>query len=254
MTTFLILAIDLGTDMIPAISMAYEQPEADIMKRPPRNSKTDRLVTNRMIQFSYGQIGMIQALAGFFTYMVVLNDYGYPPNILVNRGHSEVWGHQPLFCKFNGGNYVNLDGDVNGDLNPAIDPPTREYPFWFEGFDGEIHTCGYAYNSYARDGKPPEFDFRDSTSYTGQTKGKHTGTIESYEALTQNHYFEYIPWRGRTSSFWDNRYLNWNTNDSNGPGNLGKNVEMLPYFRGRPAGLWSLCEQTTDSSCVGQFC
>jgi sodium/potassium-transporting ATPase subunit alpha len=87
LTTFLILAIDLGTDMIPAISMAYEYPEADIMKRPPRNAKTDRLVTKRMINFSYGQIGMIQALAGFFTYMVVLNDYEYSPKMLRNRGN-----------------------------------------------------------------------------------------------------------------------------------------------------------------------
>lgn len=74
---------------------------------------------NKMIQFSYGLIGVIQALAGFFTYMIVLNDYGYPPSTLINRGHSEVWGHQPLFCKFKGGNYVNLTGDINEALNPS---------------------------------------------------------------------------------------------------------------------------------------
>jgi sodium/potassium-transporting ATPase subunit alpha len=39
-----ILFIDLGTDLIPAISLAYEKSETDIMKRPPRNAKTDRLV------------------------------------------------------------------------------------------------------------------------------------------------------------------------------------------------------------------
>ena len=38
LSTVLILAIDLGTDMVPAISMAYEDAEADIMKRPPRNA------------------------------------------------------------------------------------------------------------------------------------------------------------------------------------------------------------------------
>ena len=255
LTTFLILAIDLGTDMIPAISMAYEKPEADIMKRPPRNSKTDRLVSSRMIQFSYGQIGMIQALAGFFTYMVVLNDYGYAPNILVNRGHSEIWGHHTMFCKFKGGHYMSLDGVINDDLNPSVDPPTYEYPFWFEGLDGEITTCGYAYNNFARDGKPEDFDFRDSTTYiTGQTRGKHTVTIESYQAMTQNHFFQYIPWRGRDAPYWDDRLLSWNTNDSNGPGNLGEKVEMRPYFGGKPAGLWSLCEQITDSSCEDQFC
>ena len=35
--TITILAIDLGTDMIPAISLAYEKAESDIMNRMPRN-------------------------------------------------------------------------------------------------------------------------------------------------------------------------------------------------------------------------
>merc|ERR1711931_165372 len=42
--TVTILCIDLGTDMVPAISMAYEQAESDIMKRQPRNPFTDKLV------------------------------------------------------------------------------------------------------------------------------------------------------------------------------------------------------------------
>merc|ERR1719327_2121960 len=58
-----ILCIDLGTDMVPAISMAYEQAESDIMKRPPRNPFTDKLVNERLISMAYGQIGMIQASA-----------------------------------------------------------------------------------------------------------------------------------------------------------------------------------------------
>mmetsp|Transcript_24130 Transcript_24130/g.41178 ORF Transcript_24130/g.41178 Transcript_24130/m.41178 type:complete len:1139 (-) Transcript_24130:789-4205(-) len=251
LTTFLILAIDLGTDMIPAISMASEQPEADIMQRRPR-TKSDRLVTPAMIQFSYGYIGMIQALAGFFTYMVVMNDYGYKPQILFNRGNSDAFGHQPFFCKFSGGHYANLAGDINEGLNPSIDPPTREYPFWFEGYDGKVVDCGYAYNDFLSDGSPTQlFDFRNSETYT-ETNGKHTATIESYEAMEQNHYFEYIPWRGRTSSYWDDSMLFHNTNDANKGGNLAQNTNT--YFRGRAAGLWSLCEQTSDPSCENQFC
>jgi sodium/potassium-transporting ATPase subunit alpha len=42
-----ILCIDLITDMVPAISLAYEGPESDIMNRKPRNPKIDRLVTQR---------------------------------------------------------------------------------------------------------------------------------------------------------------------------------------------------------------
>jgi sodium/potassium-transporting ATPase subunit alpha len=45
--TITILCIDLGTDMVPAISLAYEQAETDIMKRRPRDSKHDRLVNER---------------------------------------------------------------------------------------------------------------------------------------------------------------------------------------------------------------
>ena len=54
--------------------------------------------------------------------------------------------------------------------------------------------------------------------------------------------------------FWTNRFLNWNTNDANGPGTLGKDVEARPYVGGRPAGLWSLCKQTGDATCKDQFC
>ena len=62
-----ILCIDLGTDIFPAISLAYEKAESDIMKRQPRDSARDRLVNERLISLAYGQIGMIQASAGFFT-------------------------------------------------------------------------------------------------------------------------------------------------------------------------------------------
>lgn len=76
LSTVLILAIDLGTDMIPAISMAYETMEADLMLRKPRDSRTDRLVTGRLISYSYFQIGVVQAIAAMFVWFTVFNDYG----------------------------------------------------------------------------------------------------------------------------------------------------------------------------------
>uniref|UniRef100_A0A3B3SJT6 Sodium/potassium-transporting ATPase subunit alpha n=1 Tax=Paramormyrops kingsleyae TaxID=1676925 RepID=A0A3B3SJT6_9TELE len=81
--TVTILCIDLGTDMIPAISLAYEDAESDIMKRHPRNAKTDKLVNERLISMAYGQIGMIQAVAGFFTYCVILGENGFLPDLLL---------------------------------------------------------------------------------------------------------------------------------------------------------------------------
>merc|ERR1712110_381031 len=80
--TVTILCIDLGTDMVPAISMAYEKAESDIMKRMPRNPFTDKLVNERLISMAYGQIGMIQASAGFFVYFVILCENGFLPGKL----------------------------------------------------------------------------------------------------------------------------------------------------------------------------
>ncbi|XP_036614136.1 sodium/potassium-transporting ATPase subunit alpha-2-like isoform X1 [Trichosurus vulpecula] len=80
--TITILCIDLGTDMLPAISLAYEAAESDIMKRMPRDPKKDKLVNRRLISIAYGQIGMMQAAAGFFVYFVILAENGFWPSFL----------------------------------------------------------------------------------------------------------------------------------------------------------------------------
>ncbi|WAR04481.1 AT1A-like protein, partial [Mya arenaria] len=84
--TITILCIDLGTDMVPAISLAYEQAENDIMKRLPRDPLHDKLVNESM---AYGQIGMIQASAGFFTYFVIMGESGFWATKLL--GLREQW-------------------------------------------------------------------------------------------------------------------------------------------------------------------
>merc|ERR1712183_921782 len=81
--TITILCIDLGTDMVPAISLAYERAESDIMKRQPRCPVNDKLVNERLISLAYGQIGMIQATSGFFTYFVIMGENGFRPGYLI---------------------------------------------------------------------------------------------------------------------------------------------------------------------------
>lgn len=87
--TVTILWIDLGTDMVPAISLAYERPENDIMKRKPRDSKSDKLVNQRLMSLSYGQVGVIQASAGFFTYSIIMVENGFWLSDLV--GIRQIW-------------------------------------------------------------------------------------------------------------------------------------------------------------------
>jgi sodium/potassium-transporting ATPase subunit alpha len=75
--------------MVPAISLAYEEAESDIMKRQPRNPFTDKLVNERLISMAYGQIGMIQAAAGFFVYFVIMAENGFRPWTLM--GLRKAW-------------------------------------------------------------------------------------------------------------------------------------------------------------------
>jgi len=89
--TVTILAIDVGTDLVPAISLAYEKPEADIMKLKPRPT-TERLVNMKLISLTYGQIGMIQAAAGFFAYVVIMAQNGFLPQDLLNK--KESWDNR----------------------------------------------------------------------------------------------------------------------------------------------------------------
>jgi len=76
LTVVLILSIDLGTDLLPALGLGSEKPESDVMKLPPRR-KDERLLTNKLLGMSYGIIGMLQAAAGFFAFFVVLHQGGW---------------------------------------------------------------------------------------------------------------------------------------------------------------------------------
>ena len=78
LSVVLILAVDLGTDIVPGISFAYENAELDIMDRLPRSAKRDRLVGAKLVIYSYLQTGILQTTAGMYCYWYVMNDYGIP--------------------------------------------------------------------------------------------------------------------------------------------------------------------------------
>jgi magnesium-transporting ATPase (P-type) len=68
LTVMQILAVDLGTDLLPALALGMEAPEHDVMQRPPR-SRRDRLLNLSTLFRAYGWLGLIEAtlgLCGFF--------------------------------------------------------------------------------------------------------------------------------------------------------------------------------------------
>ncbi|KAH9416191.1 Sodium/potassium-transporting ATPase subunit alpha-1 [Dermatophagoides pteronyssinus] len=81
------LLIALGTDMVPAISLAYEKSEDDIMNIGPRNSKKDRMVDSKLLQRAYLTIGIMISSAAFFSYFISMFFNGYSPLMLIGTQH-----------------------------------------------------------------------------------------------------------------------------------------------------------------------
>ncbi len=66
-----VLAIDLGTDMVPAIALGAEPPHPGIMDVPPR-PKSERLLTVPLLLKTYFFLGLnsaFMAMGGFFLYL-----------------------------------------------------------------------------------------------------------------------------------------------------------------------------------------
>jgi magnesium-transporting ATPase (P-type) len=71
-----ILAIDLGTETIPALGLGTESPEADIMKRPPRPK--DKGLIDRTVLFSgYVFLGLLSTIGVLFAYFFLLYKGGW---------------------------------------------------------------------------------------------------------------------------------------------------------------------------------
>jgi magnesium-transporting ATPase (P-type) len=71
LTVMQILAVDLGTDLLPALALGTEGPEPGIMDRPPR-PRDQHLLGSRRLLHAYGFLGAAEAtlalLAYFWTY------------------------------------------------------------------------------------------------------------------------------------------------------------------------------------------
>jgi sodium/potassium-transporting ATPase subunit alpha len=76
LTVMQILAIDLGTETIPALALGVEPPESNIMKYPPR--PPERGLIDRSLLFrGYIFIGFISAISVLFAYFYVLFNGGW---------------------------------------------------------------------------------------------------------------------------------------------------------------------------------
>ncbi len=68
LTIIQILAVDLGTDLLPALALGTEVPEPGIMDRPPRPME-ERLLNVRVLLRAYGFLGPLEALVCMIGYL-----------------------------------------------------------------------------------------------------------------------------------------------------------------------------------------
>ena len=71
-----ILAVDLGTDMVPALALGAEKPHAGIMTIPPR-PRTERLMNLRLLLRAYVFLGLIEAGIAMGAFFLLLQTQGW---------------------------------------------------------------------------------------------------------------------------------------------------------------------------------
>ncbi len=76
LTIIQILAVDLGTDMLPALALGAERPDPGVMNRPPRR-RGERLLTWGLLARAYLFLGMLEATAALLVFFTVLDTAGW---------------------------------------------------------------------------------------------------------------------------------------------------------------------------------
>ena len=76
LTILQILAVDLGTDMVPALGLGAEKAEPGVMDRPPR-AKGQRVLTPSLLARAYLFLGPLEAVAAMSAFFFVLPRAGY---------------------------------------------------------------------------------------------------------------------------------------------------------------------------------
>ncbi|MFH8250195.1 cation transporting ATPase C-terminal domain-containing protein [Microbacterium sp. B2969] len=85
LTVLQILAIDLGTEILPALALAREKGEPDLMSRRPR-PRSEQLITRRLLFRAWVLMGSISAVLALAVYFAVLFAGGWFPGAPVGQG------------------------------------------------------------------------------------------------------------------------------------------------------------------------
>ncbi|HET7742826.1 MAG TPA: cation-transporting P-type ATPase, partial [Mycobacterium sp.] len=85
LTVLQILAVDLGTETLPALALGREPAEAGLMAQPPRPS-SEGVITRRLLWRAWGLMGAASAALAIGAYFAVLTSGGWHPGDAVDVG------------------------------------------------------------------------------------------------------------------------------------------------------------------------
>jgi len=85
LTVMQILAIDLGTDILPALALSREPAEPGLMDRPPR-SRAEGIINRAMLARAWGFLGLISATLVMTGFFLTLRHAGWHPGAPTGAG------------------------------------------------------------------------------------------------------------------------------------------------------------------------
>jgi sodium/potassium-transporting ATPase subunit alpha len=94
--SLLILTIDLGIELIPTMSLAYEKMESDILLIKPRNTITDKLFLRNLLIYAYCIAGLVNCSICIATYFYVFSYYEIYPSDIYNSA-SNIFNKNQIY-------------------------------------------------------------------------------------------------------------------------------------------------------------
>ncbi|HTT53794.1 MAG TPA: cation-transporting P-type ATPase [Streptosporangiaceae bacterium] len=85
LTVMEILAIDLGTDILPALALSREPAEPGLMDRPPR-PRSEGVISRAMLARAWGFLGLISAVLVMTGFFLTLRHGGWHPGAATRPG------------------------------------------------------------------------------------------------------------------------------------------------------------------------
>jgi len=85
LTVMQILAIDLGTDILPALALSREPAEPGLMDRPPR-PRGEGIISRAMLARAWGFLGLISATLVMTGFFLTLRHAGWHPGMATDLG------------------------------------------------------------------------------------------------------------------------------------------------------------------------